>query len=253
MIIKETVEMPGFLPDTRTVHIYLPDDYRPSKQYDVLYMFDGHNLFYDSDATYGKSWGMKAYLDTHPQDLLVVGLECSHQGDERLNEYCPYTIQSPWSSGKITGKGKMTMDYLVHQLKPYIDNRFATRPDAAHTFIAGSSMGGLMSLYAAVRYPEIFSGAACLSPSFSICLPQLRQEIAIVKSLCSMLIYMDMGTLEMQEHMAETVDRMLTISHLLSEKGAVCYPRIVLGGGHNEASWERQIPVFLPFLRRRQM
>ena len=75
----------------RPLHIYLPDDYTNGMdRYPVLYMFDGHNLFSDEDATYGKCWGLKEFLDGWDQKLIVVGIECGHEGDERLSEYLPY-------------------------------------------------------------------------------------------------------------------------------------------------------------------
>ena len=71
----------------RTLHIYLPDEYNfTEERYPVMYMFDGHNLFYDSDATYGKSWGLKDFLDHWDKKIIIVGMECSHEGDQRLSE-----------------------------------------------------------------------------------------------------------------------------------------------------------------------
>mgnify|MGYP000001902938 FL=1 len=81
----------------RTIHVYLPEDYYDSdEQYPVMYMFDGHNLFYDHDATYGKSWGLKEFLDTYDKKLIIVGIECNHEGQKRLSEYCPYQIESKY-------------------------------------------------------------------------------------------------------------------------------------------------------------
>ena len=74
----------------RTLHIYVPQSIRYSdERYPVLYMYDGHNLFEDETATYGKCWGFKDYLDAHEVPLIVVGIECNHEGNSRLVEYCP--------------------------------------------------------------------------------------------------------------------------------------------------------------------
>ena len=128
-------------------------------------MFDGHNVFFDSDATYGKSWGMKNYMDRTKTQLIIVAVECNHSPDNgRLKEYSPFSFEDP-KYGAVQGLGKMTMEWMVNWLKPYIDKRYRTLPDRAHTYIAGSSMGGLMSLYAVVAYNQVFSGAAALSPS----------------------------------------------------------------------------------------
>ena len=74
----------------RTLHIYLPDDYESSgASYPVMYFFDGHNLFFNEDATYGKSWGLKEFLDGWHRKLIVIGIECGHEGEERMAEYMP--------------------------------------------------------------------------------------------------------------------------------------------------------------------
>ena len=90
MIIKENF---GYPVDgtNRMLHIYLPDDYDTCNEYyPVMYFFDGHNLFSDAAATYGKSWGLKAYLDQWNKKMIIVGIECSHVGQQRLSEYMPY-------------------------------------------------------------------------------------------------------------------------------------------------------------------
>lgn len=94
MVTKESILIEPFGCE-RTLHIYIPDDLAPGERVPVLYMFDGHNLFYDSDATYGKSWGMKKYLDKHHTRLMVVGLECNHEGWSRLDEFSPTAMTIP--------------------------------------------------------------------------------------------------------------------------------------------------------------
>lgn len=128
-------------------------------------MFDGHNVFFDEDATYGKCWGMKEYMDYTQTQVIIAAVECNHSPDNgRIKEYSPFTFRNP-KLGNITGLGKITMNWMVHTFKPYIDENFRTIPDRNHTFIAGSSMGGLMSLYAVLEYNQTFSRAAALSPS----------------------------------------------------------------------------------------
>ena len=162
----------------RNTFIYLPDNWQTSgRRYPVIYMFDGHNLFFDSTATFGTCWGLKDYLDAHP-NAIVVAPECNHEGNKRLEEYCPY--DSDWFDG-IHGTGKQYMDWLVNELKPAIDAKYPTLPDRGNTAIGGSSMGGLMSLYAITAYNKVFSKAACLSPSVRICLPQVKAELKKAK------------------------------------------------------------------------
>ena len=153
--------------EERNAYIYLPESYQtqPEKRYPVLYMFDGHNVFFDSHATYGKSWGMKEYMDRTATQLIIVAVECNHSPDfGRLKEYSPFSFRDP-QFGEIEGKGEITMKWMTGTLKPYIDSHSRTLSDRANTFIAGSSMGGLMSLYALLAYNRTFSRAAALSPS----------------------------------------------------------------------------------------
>ena len=124
---------------TRRTFVYLPDDCQTSgKKYPVLYMFDGHNLFFDSTATYGTCWGLKEYCDAHP-NWIIAAPECNHEGNKRLEEYCPY--QSDWFGG-IAGTGHEYMEWLTKEFKPMMDKRYPTLPGRANTAIGGSSMGG---------------------------------------------------------------------------------------------------------------
>ena len=210
-------------------------------------MFDGHNVFFDSHATYGKSWGMEAYLDYTDTDLIVAAVECNHSPDHgRLVEYSPFSFDDP-TLGSINGRGRETMDWYVNGFKPEIDRRFPTLPDREHTFIGGSSMGGLMSLYAVLEYNETFSRAAALSPSVWCAPDQLAELIQRASVRPDTVVYMDYGSREMKFHrdMARYYSR---TAALLVEKGVHLTSRIVPGGNHCEASWERQIPFFMSTL-----
>lgn len=128
-------------------------------------MFDGQNVFFNEDATYGKSWGVADYLDYTDTPLIVAAIECNAgANNERLVEYSPYRFDDP-TYGHFDGKGQATMSWFIHRFKPLIDQNFRTLPDRANTFIGGSSMGGLMSLYALLQYNDTYSRAAALSPS----------------------------------------------------------------------------------------
>ena len=150
----------------RRLYVYLPRDYsRSDKHYPVLYMFDGHNVFYDSHATFGKSWGMKEYLEKSRLPIILVAIECNPEGNRRLNEYSPWDIDV-WDLGHLEGLGKITMDWMTKDLKPMIDSKYRTLPKREDTLIAGSSMGGLMALYAVTKYNDVYSRDAALSPCF---------------------------------------------------------------------------------------
>lgn len=233
---------------TRRGYVYLPDDYDlfPDRHYPVLYMFDGHNVFFDSDATYGKSWGMTNYLENNPKQLIVVAIECNHEGNGRLMEYSPLSYRNS-TVGNVVGKGKIYMDWLVDVLKPKIDARLRTLPDRRHTMIAGSSMGGLMAMYAALEYNDVFQRAACLSPSLWVAPSKIIQMISMAQIQNDTCIYLDYGSEEIYNH-ATTVEALISVSHLLLAKHVDLTFRIVPGGTHSEASWERQIPIFMDCL-----
>ena len=248
MIKVEKIQIPT-LPTKkpRRLYIYTPKGYEGSdKRYPVLYMFDGHNVFYDSHATYGKSWGMKEYLERTKLPLILVAVECNIEGQNRMNEYTPYDI---WWKGKLLfeARGKLTMDWFVNELKPRIDREYRTLPDREHTLIAGSSMGGLMALYAAVAYNGTFSRAAALSPS----LWAMRHHEEELKKAAPLLpptrIYMDMGTAETEGHIT-VLTGLFNAARQLTRAGACVDARVVPDAKHSEAYWEQRIPVFMEYL-----
>ena len=233
---------------TRRAYIYLPDSYykNTQKRYAVMYMFDGHNVFFDSDATYGKSWGMAKYLDKNQKQLIVVAVECNHYGNGRLQEYSPFTFDNA-TLGKIRGRGRTYMNWLVSVLKPYIDAHYRTLPDRANTILCGSSMGGLMALYGACAYNQYFQRAACLSPSLWVDSGKVLEFVAKSHMRKDTCIYMDYGSEEMFNHAANS-ECLLSTSHMLLTKRVNLALRVVPGGNHSEASWEKQIPIFMDCL-----
>ena len=169
--------------DARNVDIWLPDGYSPTEKYAVLYMHDGQAL-YDASTTWNQqAWEIDKAAGTLiseniTQKFIVVGIW--NNGAKRHAEYFPqkpfeslsqksqdslYAIgkdkKQPLFVGKINSDNYLK--FLVTELKPFIDQTFSTKTDQANTFIAGSSMGGLISMYAICEYPEVFGGAACLS------------------------------------------------------------------------------------------
>ena len=231
----------------RRAYIYLPDSYKkdPERRYPVLYMFDGHNVFFDSHATYGKSWGMNTYMRRSKKQLIIVAVECNHEGNGRLEEYSPMSHSSS-GLGRIRGRGKIYMDWLVHTLKPFIDANYRTLSDRRNTLICGSSMGGLMALYGVTAYNHIFQRAACLSPSLWVS-EKVMDMVKKAKILPDTCIYMDYGSEELANHDASR-EALMLMSQLLLEKKVNLTFRIVPGGTHCEASWEQQIPIFMECL-----
>ncbi|MDD5897007.1 MAG: alpha/beta hydrolase-fold protein [Clostridia bacterium] len=247
MLEKFTLPYPAYTgEEERTVYVYLPDAFETDDQirYPVLYMFDGHNVFLDEDATYGKSWGLGDYLHAHEIPLAVVAVECNHSPDGgRLSEYAPYSFQAP-GLGRVTGRGQETMRWFIKTLKPLIDHQYPVRRDRNHTWIAGSSMGGLMSLYAVLEYNHVFSRAAALSPSIWFAAKKMDDLIARSRVRPDTVIYMDYGQREMT-YRSNMMGRFSRVCNQLLEKGALLTSRIVPAGEHCEASWEKQIPFFI--------
>ena len=165
MVIRKKIKLPTLTGEKeRQSYVYLPVGYEESgRSYPVLYMFDGHNLFTDEEATFGKCWGLEEYLDRHETPLIVAAVECNHEGNMRLSEYSP--VDFNFRGQHVKGRGKKYMDWLVTQFKPYVDGNYRTLSDRKNTMIAGSSMGGLMTLYALSKYGKYFSRGAALSPS----------------------------------------------------------------------------------------
>ena len=231
----------------RRLYVYLPRDYETSeRRYPVLYMFDGHNVFYNSHATYGKSWGMKEYLERTKLPLILVAVECNPEGHRRLNEYAPWDIPGT-PLGDLEGLGKQTMEWFVHSLKPEIDRDYRTLPDRDHTMIAGSSMGGLMTLYAAAAWNGVFSRAAALSPSLWAGGKELKELIRSTAFEKRTLIYLDLGTAEVREK-RRPLTALFRTAEALTKSGADAAARVVPDAEHNEAAWEKRIPVFMEYL-----
>ena len=248
MILVEKIQIPKLPTDKpRRLYVYLPRSYSKSDQhYPVLYMFDGHNVFYDSHATYGKSWGMKQYLEKSGRQIILVAIECNHEGNNRLSEYSPWTFTSR-PVGTIEGRGQVTMDWITKELKPAIDSEYRTLPDRDHTLIAGSSMGGLMSLYASLEYNEVFSRSAALSPSLWVNPRALREMINSHPLKNPTRIYIDVGSAEIR-YSPLPPGRIFEVAKRLSAEGAEVAARVVPGAHHCEADWEKRIPIFMDFL-----
>ena len=248
MVEKWSIPYPAYTgEEPRNVYVYLPDGMDGRERLSVLYMFDGHNVFFDEDATYGTSWGLGAYLDETDTRIMVVAVECNHSPDNgRLSEYSPFSFDDP-HLGHVTGRGQETMDWFTQELKPLIDRRYPTKPGRAHTFIAGSSMGGLMSLYAVTAFNDVYSRAACLSPSIWFATRSLDRLIRDAQFAPDTVIYMDYGSREMAHHDNMRKQYAAVTSRLL-EKQVLLTSRIVPNGDHCEACWEEQIPFFMHIL-----
>ena len=239
---------------SRTLHIWLPEGYdRTDEHYPVMYFFDGHNLFLDEDATYGKSWGLKDFLEGWEKPMIIVGIECGHEGTERLSEYLPYPGVG-WLSA-FAPMGEATMDWIVNEIKPVIDRDYRTMPFRECTAIGGSSMGGIMALYAGIHYNRWFSKAACVSSAMSCCMDPLMADLAASPISPDTRIYLSWGTREARKDHHDRADRSSPtyrnhkqVQEALKRRKAAVMLHCQVGGGHCEADWEKLVPTFMDFL-----
>ena len=243
MLIKWNVTIPALSGNTpRRAFVWLPDSYdeNPEKRYPVLYLFDGHNIFRDEYAAFGKSWGMEAYMAQTGKELIIVAVECNHQGNQRLSEYTPFSYRNK-SHGTVPGRGTQMMRWMAESLKPYVDARFRTLPQREHTIIGGSSMGGLIALYGVLGYNSVYGKALCLSPSLWVSPGKVLAMIARADIAPDTLICMNYGEAEMGNHRENPFILSSTAALLVKKKVNLAF-RIVPGAGHCEAAWEQQIP-----------
>ncbi|WP_064093523.1 alpha/beta hydrolase [Rossellomorea aquimaris] len=237
----------------RLVRVYLPNDYQQeTKTYPVLYMHDGQNLYKNEDAGYGMSWKIGEYLDKSNLDLIVVGIDCN-EGLYRLDEY------GPWQSKEMTdifsadrhtigGEGKVYIDYIVHELKPLVDQKYRTNPE--ETSMAGSSMGGLISTYAACIYPDTFKRIASVSPAYWFNQENIEELINLSDLSQIERFYMDIGSNEATDSIdcQKYIESSRKVYHLLKEKIDNCKFEIVKDAEHNEIAWSKRVPQIFSYL-----
>ncbi|WP_042460252.1 alpha/beta hydrolase [Neobacillus dielmonensis] len=241
------------LEQDRQITVYLPETYQTGdKHYPVLYMHDGQNVFEDASAINGVSLGMKQYLDKTCMDIVVVAI--NQNSEERINEYCP------WGHGPLSreilgfdcplgGKGEAYLEFIVHELKPFIDKKYRTIP--AETAMAGISLGALISTYAACRYPTIFKKIAALSPAY------YRNQEAIEKLLNGSELssvekfYMDIGTREVPDNVSESelfVDLSKRVYEIVSSKIGNSQFTEIINAEHHYRFFRERIPAMLAYL-----
>lgn len=213
----------------KTIWVYLPKKYQNSKKnYPVIYMHDAQNLF-DASTSYAGEWKVDEYMDQLiTNESIIIGIE--HGDQKRIDELTPYKHEKYGG-----GKGDAYLDFIKNTLKPHIDVTYRTKSNAEHTALFGSSLGGLISFYGVIKYPETFGKAAVFSPSFWIN-PEIFDlvESSIISEASR--FYFLAGTDE-SEDMIPDQERMVT---LLKEKGLKdnqIESRNIEGGQHNEKFW----------------
>jgi len=213
---------------TKKIWIYLPKNYQSTdKKYPVIYMHDAQNLF-DTKTSFAGEWNVDETLDSLKTQAIVIGIE--HGNDKRVAELTPFPNQKHGG-----GKADDYLNFIVNTLKPYVDKNYRTKTNANNTVIFGSSLGGLVSYYAVLKYPEVFGKAGVFSPSFwfSDEIYKMTENSKKIKAK----IYFLYGDSE-SDDMVKDARKM---KYLLDENRCYCLKldKIVevKGGQHSEKLW----------------
>ena len=231
------------LGNARDLLVYLPPSYaHGDRRYPVIYMHDGQNLF-DRATSFGEEWEVDQTLEEKSGEgleTIVVGIPNT---PARLDEYSPFADVRH----KAGGRGDAYLDFVVNVVKPLIDRDFRTRPDRASTGMAGSSMGGLISLYAFFRCSDTFGFTGVMSPALWFGQRGIFDYVG-KRPFTPGRIYLDIGTQEGTEALNDA----RRMKKLLEEKGyRVGHDLqffVEMGGRHNERAWARRLHHSLRFL-----
>lgn len=267
--IERLANFPSRHVDPRHVDVWLPPGYDGRTRLPVVYMHDGQML-YDSTVTWNKQeWTVDETVARLVREgrigpVIVVGVW--NNGKRRHSEYFPQRALATLPASTRDSLVHLALDgapradaylrFLVEELKPAIDARFATKPDAAHTFVMGSSMGGLISLYALCEYPQVFGGAAALSTHWignfganaTIPLAFLTYLRDRLPDPATHRLWMDIGTTELD---ANYVIHQPVAERVARDRGygdRTMVSRIFTGAGHNERAWAARLDQPFAFL-----
>lgn len=232
-IVNNSFQIPQ-LGRTRRIWLYLPPDYNTTtKRYPVLYMQDGQNLF-DNSTSFSGEWQVDETLNAlhagGDYGAIVVGID--NGGGERLNEY------SPWNNPSYGGgQGDAYADFMALTLKPYIDANFRTLSGPQNNCIFGSSMGGLIALYGALKYPNLFGKVGSFSPAYWFSFSNLNNYISSnTSSIADLRIQHTAG----QNESANLVNQITQVRNNLTTKGLQgTNDQVVIdpAGTHSESFW----------------
>ena len=224
-----TIKAPQLDTDKK-IWIYLPKKYDSAKKkYPVIYMHDAQNLF-DAKTSYVSEWNIDEKLDSLNAQVIIVGIE--HGNEKRIDELTPFK-NAKYGGGNADNY----LRFIVETLKPEIDKKYRTKINTRNTSIFGSSLGGLVSYYAVIKYPEIFGKAGVFSPSFWFNRKEIN-ELTQKSPALKAKIYFLCGD---NEGDADVITDLNTIDDLIAKKRSsnlnLTKVNIVKGGQHNEKLW----------------
>ena len=239
----------SFLRDDRDITVYLPPGYEldAALRYPVLYLHDGQNLF-DPQRAFkkGEHWRAgetaTALIEGGEiEPLIVVGI--NNTGPRRLFEYTP-THDRRRGGGGADAYGEL----IVRELKPFIDERYRTLPEAASTGLGGSSLGGLVSLYLALKHPDVFSRVAVMSPSVWWDRRVILKHVRDAKPKPRLRVWVDIGTREGKYHVENA--RLLQVGLVKAgwREGDDLHYEEIPGATHSEGAWAQRFGRVLQFL-----
>lgn len=239
---REQVHSPQ-LDNARDLLVYLPPSYDDGeRRYPVIYMHDGQNLF-DPATSFAGEWRVDQTLEAASRDgLEVIVVAIPNIGAERSHEYSPFL--DPQNGG---GRGERYLRFIVETVKRIVDADFRTLADREHTGIAGSSMGGLISLYGFFRFRHVFGFAGVMSPSLWFANHAVLDWVE-GQPFAAGRIYIDVGMREGRR----TVDDVLRLRDVLERKGyrnlddLLCV--VDTAGDHSEEAWARRLLREMKFL-----
>ncbi len=228
----------------RRIWIYLPPDYGTSdRRYPVLYMHDAQNLF-DHATSFSGEWRVDETLNNHSRQtqrgVIVVGID--NGGGTRIGEYTPYP--HPNYGG---GEGEAYTDFIVETLKPYVDANYRTLPERQHTGIVGSSLGGLISLYAAIEHQDVFGMAGVLSPSLWFS-DEIFNLVRSAEKTANMRIFLLAGEQEDAGSVVRDNQRMYKALRRAGFRPKELRYATHPDGQHSEWYWAREFPVVIEWL-----
>ncbi|WP_227521478.1 MULTISPECIES: alpha/beta hydrolase [Bacillus] len=240
----------------RMISVYLPKEYENSnKDYPVLYMHDAQNLYRDEDSFFGSSWRIADCLEEIGLELIVVGIDCNAEGTKRTDEFGPWIIEKSINRGleideliDLGGEGEQYINFIVEELKPYIDKKYKTKVD--DTAMAGSSAGGLISTYAMCKYPSIFKRVAALSNAYWLSQKEI-EELTEKSNLSDIKkFYFDVGTKEQTATFGsdEYINSNISFKNVIDVKNINYRFEIVENAVHNEVAWRERFPAILKYL-----
>lgn len=237
------------LDNRRDLLVYLPPSYHNSgRAYPVIYMHDGQNLF-DRATSYVGEWQVDETMQTLAQEgieAIIVGIP--NTGKDRIEEYSPFDTR--WGKGR----GDAYLTFIGETVKPLIDRSFLTLSDRAHTGIAGSSMGGLISMYGYFRFPHLFGLAGVMSPSFWLAGQRLVDFVEHADYAAGRL-YLDIGAQEVswkRDSGKQYVNSVYRMYKMLVNRGYHPGEDVLYiedeHGIHHESAWARRLPDMLRYL-----